>query len=297
MAPFPFCLAAGLWVASMLVGGNAARAEETLPDPETPPTEVEALADSPEPEPVPDWSGSVELYGFTPLRTTGTTTINGFESAVDLDLGDILSALDWATFVRGSVERGRWGVLTDLSYVKLGVQNGTTTPRGRITANTDISSTQGIYDLAVRYRLGDPESALAKPGSYSLIPYMGVRVIDVGLDVRAQLRGNGPRQIVLGAERSFDRTWAQPMAGIQGTYFLSPKLRAFARADIGGFDFSGAKNVSGNAQIGLGYAVGNNTDLTLSWRYLGLQYGNGDTPASGFTSYQNGIEAGVKFFF
>ena len=30
---------------------------------------------------------------------------------------------------------------------------------------------------------------------------MGVRVIDVGLDVRAQLRGNGPNQIVLGAEQ------------------------------------------------------------------------------------------------
>ncbi|QNI70059.1 outer membrane protein [Cyanobium sp. NS01] len=283
MAPIPFCLAAGLLVASTMVGVSAARAEE--------------MADSPEPEQAPDWSGTLEIYGFTPLRTTGTTTINGFESDVDLDLGDILSALDWATFVRGSVERGRWGLLTDLSYVKLGAQNGRTTPRGRITAKTDISSTQGIYDLAVRYRFGDPESAVAKPGSFSLIPYMGVRVIDVGLDVRAQLQSNGPEQIVLGAERSFDRTWAQPLAGIQGTYFLSPKLRAFARADIGGFDFSGAKNVSGNAQIGLGYAVGNNTDLTLSWRYLGLQYGNGNTPASGFTSYQNGIEAGVKFFF
>ncbi|MBE9173763.1 hypothetical protein IQ216_12000 [Cyanobium sp. LEGE 06143] len=275
-----------------------ARAEEpALPNPDSPAEEKQGLADSPESEPAPDWSGTVEIYGFAPLRTTGTTTINGFESDVDLDLGDVLSALDWGTFVRGSVERGRWGLLTDLSYVKLGTFNGRTAPRGLISGNTDIRSTQGIYDLAVRYRLGDRESAVAKPGSYSLIPYMGVRVIDVGLDVRAELRGDGPRQTVLGAERSFDRTWVQPMVGIQGTYFLSPKLRAFARADIGGFDFSGAKNVSGNAQIGLGYAVGNNTDLTLSWRYLGLQYGDGDTPASGFTSYQNGIEAGVKFFF
>lgn len=295
--PIPFCLAAGLWAAATLIGGNGARAEETLPDPETQPAEVEEMAESPEPETVPDWSGTVEIYGFAPLRTTGTTTIKGFETDVDLDLGDLLSALDWATFVRGSVERGRWGLLTDLSYVKLGAVNGRTTPRGLISGKTDISSTQGIYDLAVRYRFGDPESAVAKPGGYSLIPYLGVRVIDVGLDVKAELRGRGPRQVVLGPERTFDRTWAQPLAGIQGTYFLSPKLRAFARADIGGFDFSGAKNVSGNAQIGLGYAVGNNTDLTLSWRYLGLQYGNGNTPASGFTSYQNGIEAGVKFFF
>lgn len=268
---------------------------------------AEDLADSPQPDPdlelelepaaASEWAGSVELYGFAPLRTTGTTTIRGFETEVDLDLGDVLSALDWATFVRGSIERGRWGLLTDLSYVKLGSANGRIAPRGRFTGKTDISSTQGIYDLAVRYRFGDPESAVAQPGSYSLIPYLGVRVIDVGLDVRAQLQGNGPDQIEIGGERSFDRTWAQPLAGIQGTYFLSPRLRAFARADIGGFDFSGAKDYSGNAQLGLGYAVGENTDLTLSWRFLGLNYGDGEERASGFTSYQNGVEMGVKFFF
>ena len=39
------------------------------------------------------WSGTFELYGFAPLRTNGTTTINGREAEVDQDLGEILRVL------------------------------------------------------------------------------------------------------------------------------------------------------------------------------------------------------------
>ena len=70
-----------------------------------------------------------------------------------------------------------------------------------------------------------------------------------------------------------------------------------ARADIGGFGLSGSEDLSGNAQIGLGYAVGNNTDLNISWRYSGINYNTGDTPDSGYNSYRNGFEIGLKFFF
>ena len=42
---------------------------------------------------------------------------------------------------------------------------------------------------------------------------------------------------------------------------------------------------------------GNSTDLNISWRYFGVDYNNGDNPDSGFSSYQNGLEIGLKFFF
>jgi hypothetical protein len=48
--------------------------------------------------------------------------------------------------------------------------------------------------------------------------------------------------------------------------------------------------------VGFGYAVGNNTDLNLSWRYLGLRWANGNG-SNGFSLDQNGVEVGVKFFF
>jgi hypothetical protein len=243
------------------------------------------------------WRGTVELYGFAPLRATGTTTIRGFEADTDLNLGDILSTLKWATALRGSVEHDRWGLFTDLSYVRLSSDAARTTPGGRFTGKATVASTQGIYDLAVRYRFGDPETAVAAPGSFSIIPYAGVRVIDAQLDVDAQIRGNGPLGLVFERQGNFGRTWAQPLLGLQASVFVAPKLRVFARGDIGGFGISGEKDLSGNAQVGLGYAVGNNTDINLSWRFLGLRYENDRTPSSGFSSYQNGIELGLKFFF
>jgi hypothetical protein len=243
------------------------------------------------------WAGTLEIYGFTPLRSEGTTTVNGRDADFDLDLGDILSVLDGAFYVRGSVERDRLGFLTDLSYVKLGDEAATTAPGGRVTGSAQVSFDQGTYDFALRYRFGDRETAVAEPGAYSLIPYLGVRVLDIRSDVKLQLQGTGPEQLTFERSGGFDRTWAQPLIGIQGSYFLSPRLRAFGRADIAGFGISGDEDLSGNAQLGLAYAVGNSTDLSLSWRYQGIRYDDGDKPNSGLSMDNNGIELGVKFFF
>ena len=246
------------------------------------------------------WRSSVELYGPVPLRLDTTTTVvtqnnRSVTTEAVLNLGQVLENLQWITAVRGSVEKGRWGVLTDLSYTKLGQEDGATTPNGLLTGRASVNVSQGIYDLAVRYRFGEPEAAVGTPGQFSLIPYAGIRVIDAQMDVAAQVDlGN-----ILSVQRqgNFGRTWAQPLLGTQASLFLSPRLRAFARADIGGFGLGGAKDLSGNAQIGLGYAVGNSTDLNISWRYFGVDYNNGDNPDSGFSSYQNGLEIGLKFFF
>ena len=246
------------------------------------------------------WRSSVELYGPVPLRLDTTTTVvtqnnRSVTTEAVLNLGQVLDNLQWITAVRGSVEKGRWGVLTDLNYTKLSQENGATTPNGLLTGRASVNVSQGIYDLAVRYRFGEPEAAVGTPGQFSLIPYAGIRVIDAQMDVAAQVDlGN-----ILSVQRqgNFGRTWAQPLLGTQASLFLSPRLRAFARADIGGFGLGGAKDLSGNAQIGLGYAVGNSTDLNVSWRYFGLDYNNGDNPDSGFSNYQNGLEIGLKFFF
>jgi hypothetical protein len=249
--------------------------------------------ETPAPTPASPWAGTVELYGFAPIRTTGTTTINGFSTDTDLSLGDVLSKLKWATSIRGSLENERIGLLTDLSYVKLGQYNAT--QRRLLSGQAEVTGVQGIYDLALRYRFGNRETAVGQPGQFSVIPYAGIRIIDAQLDVSAQV--DERKFISFQRQGSFGRTWVQPLIGTQATVFLSPRLRAFGRADIGGFNLSGSDDLSGNAQLGLGYAIGNSTDLNISWRYLGLNYNNGETPDSGFSSYQNGVEIGLKFFF
>jgi hypothetical protein len=241
------------------------------------------------------WRGNVELYMFAPLKLDSTTTIRGRETDASLDLGDILSALEWATAVRASVEQGRIGVLTDLSYTRLGDEAATTAAGGVFTGKADVGIIQGLYDFAVRYRFGEPEAAVGKAGQFNVIPYVGVRVIDLQLDVDAQIRKAGTT--VFAGQGSLDRTWAQPLVGAQASVFLAPRLRAFARADIGGFGITGSRDLSGNAQVGLGYAIGNNTNINLSWRYLGIDYNNGKSPANAIDMTENGVQLGVQYFF
>lgn len=285
-----------------------------------------------DPRPEPSWAGTVELYGFAPLRTTGTATIQGFETDLDLDLDQVLRPLTSVAYIRGSVEYGRLGLLTDISYVSLKSAQGTLkeiktrslegsnrsltlTPESQRSLEAKIGSIQGIYDLALRYRFGDRESAVAKPGSFSVIPYAGVRFVDIRYNLALESQGpsrtltfrgtggEGTRTLEawnLQRQQSYGGTGgtvAQPLIGTQAMVFLSPRLRLFARADIGGFGVNNSEDYSWNTQAGLGYAIGNSTQLNLSWRYLHLSGTNGQIPENAYDIDQNGVEVGVKFFF
>ncbi|MFN5161418.1 MAG: hypothetical protein ACK5IA_05970 [Cyanobacteriota bacterium] len=243
------------------------------------------------------WAGTLELSGFAPIRTTGSTTVRGFTADTDLWLGDLIPLIRTTGSARASVEKGRLGLLADISYTRIGDDLARTSPRGPYTGKATVTSNLGITDLALRYRFGDRESAVASPGRWSVIPYAGVRLVYSGLGVGAEILSDETLQPLRQRQGELSKFWAQPLLGTQATLFLSPRLRAFGRADVGGFGLAGARDLSGNAQLGLGYAIGNNTDLNVSWRYQGIAYDNGSRRSSGFTNYQNGVELGVKFFF
>ena len=207
-----------------------------------------ALAEEPTPGPSvvpppakedPAWRATVELYGFAPLRTTGTATIRGFEADVDTSLGEMIPLIETVGSVRGSLEKGRFGLLTDLLYVQLGDEVARTGRRGLLTGRVEQTSIQGVYDFALRYRLGAPEQAIGTPGQLTVIPYAGVRLVKTQLDLAAVVEGTGPLRLRLEKSGSWQQTWTQPLLGTQASVFLSPGLRAFARADIGGFGLAG----------------------------------------------------------
>ena len=243
------------------------------------------------------WRGTVELYGFAPLRSRGTTTIKGFEADVDTSLSELIPLIETVGSGRASLENGRFGLMADLYYAQVGDEITRTGKRGLLTGRVEQTSIQGIYDFAFRYRFGAMEKAIGTPGEATVIPYAGVRVLRSQLDLLATLEGSGPLGLRLQRQGTWERTWTQGLVGTQASVFLTPGLRLFARGDIGGFGLGGEQDLSGNAQVGLGIALGANTQLDLSWRYLGLAYSNGADRETGFTLRQNGIEAGLKVFF
>lgn len=275
----------------VLFGAVPALAEDAVPAPVSaaPASADTARAASP-------WAGTVELYGFLP-RLESSVTVRGFSSDVDLAPGQVLNHLQSAFSARASVEKERLGLLLDVAYNQLGSEPARTTKRGLLTGRAEITAINGVYDLALRWRLGERESAVARAGQGWLIPYAGLRVVQARLDVAAQLQGNGPLQFSLQRQGSLDRTWAQPLVGLQGSLFVAPRLRLFARGDLGGFGLAGEEDFSANAQAGVAYALGNSTDLNVSWRYQSLRWNNGAERSNGFSNDLNGLELGLKVYF
>jgi hypothetical protein len=277
---------------------NAALALEVEPvPPDSSVLEVSDIRSVDAPEPTPDdWAFTVEAYGYLPW-VDATTTVSGFETTTYLPPGDLLNILQSVFMARASAEKGRWGVLADVAYTQLGAEQSRTTRRGLFTGSAQVTSINGLYDLAIRYRFGARESAIGKAGHYWIIPYMGLRVVEAQLGVNAEIIGNGPLGLSFESQASLNHTWSQLLLGTQASLFLTPTLRAFVRADIGGFGMAGSRDLSGNAQVGFGYALGNSTDLSVSWRYTGIAYDNGASRSTGYTSDQDGVEVGLKFYF
>lgn len=306
------------------------------------------------------WAGTLELYGFAPLRATTSFTrgpserelsgllankqgdrnlgleiprtdgqlelpgllfpdgwegivrgkipdrieIPGFTARTDVGLGSILETLTDMFFLRGSVEYKRIGFQTDLSYVGQAAQTSQQVERSRRvfpnlpvptrTLKTQLAYTQGIYDFALRYRFGERERAISTPGALTVIPYAGVRVLDLQLETTSTFEGPLLRR---SKEFSFGSPIVQPLIGAQGQVFLSPRLRLFARGDLGGFGANNVVDMSGNAQAGVGFAIGNSTQLDLSWRYFYSGRDNGQESKTAYTMDMNGIEVGLKVFF
>lgn len=247
-----------------------------------------------EPTPTSPYSFTVEPYGYLPWAHVDTS-IRGFDSTTVLGPGQLLNLLEAGASARASAEVDRTGLLVDLAYYRLGNQLSQTGRRGLLTGTAELTSINSTYDFALRHRFGAREAATGQPGTWTVIPYAGARILQAQLDLAAQLRG--PRGFGFEKVGSLDRTWTQPLLGTQASVFLTRDLRLFARGDIGGFGLAGARDLSGNAQVGLGYALGGNTAVNVSWRYLGIDWSNGNSRSTGFSSQQSGIEAGFKVFF
>lgn len=247
-----------------------------------------------EPTPSSPYSFTVEPYGYLPWAHVDTS-IRGFDSTTVLGPGQLLNLLEAGASARASAEVERTGILVDLAYYRLGNQLSQTGRRGLLTGTADLTSINGTYDVALRHRFGSREAATGQPGAWTVIPYAGARILQAQLNLAAQVRG--PRGFGFERVGSLDRTWTQPLLGTQASVFLTRDLRLFARGDIGGFGLAGARDLSGNAQVGLGYALGGNTAVNVSWRYLGIDWSNGNSRSTGFSSQQSGIEAGFKVFF
>ena len=278
------------------------------------------------------WRIYLDLYAFLPPITNSTSTIEGNTTKVDLPLSDVIKSLDEALTFKAQFEYGRLGILAAINYAtlsastsktsffetqnplknRLGITSPLRTRTIRIQGDldVDVDANQTIFDLAMRYRAGAIQKPRMKKGSSSFLGLVGARFIDANLSTDFNIKGkadvtvegvkvskSNSRELERSSNASWGNTWVQPMVGMFGTYAISEDWQAFAYLDAGGFGLSGSQDLSGTAQAGIAYALGNSAQISLSYKYFGIAYFEGGSENNGYSSYQSGVNLGLRWLF
>ena len=276
------------------------------------------------------WRVYLDLYAFLPLQTTSTTTINENSTTVDVPLSSIFDTLTGALTFKASAEYGRFGVLAGVNHAANAASASTSSIREtnnplrnqlglpavlrqrnikvKGDVDVDVDMNQTIIDLAMRYRAGAIQKPHMEQGSTSFVGFAGARLIDANLSTTVDFRRDRTvtvdgvavnrersRRLERSASDSWGNTWVQPLVGMMATYAISEDWQAFAYLDAGGFGLSGATDLSGTAQVGIAYALGNSAQASVSYKYFGLDYAGGS--GNGYTTSQSGINLGLRWLF
>ena len=276
------------------------------------------------------WRVYLDLYAFLVPTTYSSTTINGNKNDAELPLSDVIDTIEEALTFKAQVEYGRLGFMAGIYHGSLSssgsksffkeTQNPIRNQLGLPSAlrqrtirvngdlDVDVDANQTIVDLAFRYRAGAIQKPRMEKGSSSFLGLLGARVIDANINTSWSVRNEttvsvegrrvsreNTRELEKASSESWGNTWVQPLIGAFGTYAISEDWQAFAYLDAGGFGLSGEQDLSGTAQAGIAYALGNSAQISLSYKYFGLDYAGGGGNA--YSVDQSGVNLGLRWFF
>ncbi len=175
----------------------------------------------------------------------------GFRSTpVDISVGD---AVDQADKLKGAAQLhietgyGKYGVLVDLTYLRIQPLDGLVTVESRST----------ILELLGIYRVVDTGRA---PGGVTLDVLGGVRWYRFTNSIQGNVFG------LLSAERS--SSWTDLVIGARVGVQVTENLGLFARGDLGGYGIGDSSDKAINWTVGYEYHCSENVSLLGGWRSL-----------------------------
>lgn len=234
------------------------------------------------------WRHGVSFYLFTPLRTTGTSTVAGQSADLDLDLGDVLDVLDFAAAGRYEAWNGNFGLIFDANYV--GIEQDTTLP-GPLGADLNVDVRQKWFGILGAYRIAD-DTYGADGQRYAIDLQGGLRYNSIRQEIHITTPGPGNPSVLGG-----DQDWIEPVIGARGMWRLNPQWTGIASLELGGFG-AGGNDLQVGVNVGFDYQPWEKAALTFGYRYFSVDYS--DTLSSGEFAYdvdQHGPYFGIKYFF
>lgn len=196
------------------------------------------------------WSSTGIIYLLAP-SLAGTVGIGPVEGDIDMNAGDVFSALDMAFLGIYVGEGDRWGVVVDVVYMDLS-EDDISGPAGLVTGEVGNKQFSGL--VSASYRMTDHTRLLA-----------GFMYTDITADIRITSPLNS-------RYAKTSESWADPVVGVLFNAPISEN-----------WDFTGLAQIGGGMGADLAYVLtasvgwqfGEKTSLTLGYRYLDFDYEDG----------------------
>jgi hypothetical protein len=175
----------------------------------------------------------------------------------DANFFDILENLDIALMLTGEVRYKRFVFLTDVNYLKLSTDGGTSGP---LFSGFDAENKTFFISAGAGYRVYD-----AAP--FGLDVLAGLRFWNI--DNKLTLNPGLLPKVTAGASQS----WTDPIIGLRGTADLGSGFYTAIYTDIGGFGV--ASRFSWQIQGLVGYEFGSSAAAQIGYRHLSVDYRDG----------------------
>lgn len=245
------------------------------------------------------WTFSLSPYMWA-TSLSGSTTVKDRTTDIDASFFDILrhtqfpeGLFEVAAF--GEARYGRFAVLTDFTYMKLGLGASLEQSRdiGRL-ATVAVGASAGldvqmiIAEVAAAYEVARWGSETSTGPSTAIDLYAGGRIwwqeADVQLAVSGDLTGLGPLGLTLArsgvASASATVSWVDPVVGARLRHQFYPGLDLVVSGDVGGF--GAASKFSWQAIAALNWEFMKTQSATWSamvgYKALNVDYSQGSGP-------------------
>ena len=207
--------------------------------------------------PTTGWSFAVTPYIWFAGLEGDVGAISGPPPvSVDASFDDIIENTDMTAMLTAEARHGRFGIVTDLSYLSLSADGATPGPLfgdAEVDTSTFFATVAGFYQVVAGERI-------------SLDVFAGARVwyVDTEIDLGAGLL---PARSV-----QDDEVWADPLIGLRGSVELGRGFFLAGAADIGGFGI--ASDFTWQILGTLGYSFNDWFSARAGYRHLDVDYEN-----------------------
>jgi hypothetical protein len=248
---------------------------------------------------VQPWKFSITPYAWA-TSLNGSTTVKGRTTDIDASFIDILNHTEFpkdlfqlAAFAEARY--GRFALLGDIAYMKIGLGAGATRSRGVDELNATVGVSAGltvkmvIAELVAAYEVARWNGITSPKSTTALDLYAGGRAwwqhADADLAVSGTLNVLGLTLTRNGTFTASDRvSWVDPVVGARLRHQFAPAWNLAVSGDVGGFDV-GSK-FSWQALALLDYEFCRSKSVTWSgvigYKALFADYSQG----SGLTHYE-----------